>query len=168
MTNAITQRNISSRVCCWWLHWLVSCMMSFYLHRSQVKKRWIKKQIFQTSRWKPAGVFLDSLGHNKSLRFNLHRSRNGNPKAMWRADNMQTGLRCSEVYRYCPMAASILSLQRDTEPRESERESRLTFPHFPVNQDYSSYLMMQKQSNMTFEVRILYCGTATPSNPRPQ
>lgn len=47
--------------------------------------------------------------------------------------------------------------------REGEGEwSRLTFLCFPANQDYSSYLMMQKQSNMTFEVTILYCGTATP------
>lgn len=47
---------------------------------------------------------------------------------------------------------------------EGER-SRLTFLCFPVNQDYSSYLMMQKQSNMTFEVTILYRGTATPHPP---
>lgn len=43
--------------------------------------------------------------------------------------------------------------------------SRLTFLRFPVNQDYSSYLMMRKQSNVTFEVTILYCGTATPNPP---
>lgn len=44
-----------------------------------------------------------------------------------------------------------------------ERErSRLTFLCFPVNHGYCSYLMMQKQSNMTFKVTILYCGTVTP------
>lgn len=79
-------------------------------------------------------------------------------------------LACS-VYCCGPLAAAILSSQCDMEPnrryalREREREgerSRLTFLCFPVNQDYSSYLMMQKQSNMTFKVTILYRGTATP------
>lgn len=53
-------------------------------------------------------------------------------------------------------------LRPESEAEGEEKRSRLTFLCFPVNQDYSSYLMMQKQSNMTFEVTILYCGTAKP------
>ncbi len=45
------------------------------------------------------------------------------------------------------------------EREQEEERSCLTFLCFPENQDYSSYLMMQKQSNMTFEATILDSGT---------
>lgn len=117
-------------------------------------------------------VFLNSLDHEKSVCFSLHRTRKGSAEASWHVDSIQTGPRCAGCGVCCrgPLAAAILSSQCDTKPKhsydlrdggEGER-SRLTFLRFPVNQNYSSYLMMQKQSNMTFEVTILYGGTTTP------
>lgn len=65
------------------------------------------------------------------------------------------------------LAAAILSSYSDMKPNHSfdprgGQQSRLTFLCFLVNRNYSSYLMMQKESNMTFEVTILYCGITTP------
>lgn len=86
-------------------------------------------------------VFLDSLDHDKSVRFNLYRTWNGNAKAYWRVDNIQTGTRCAGCSVYCsgPLAAAILSSQCDMEPnhryalRERERESGHAWP-FCVSQ----------------------------------
>lgn len=142
---------------------VISCMHDVFMCKSS--ELWM--QLIQLER-RTVSVFLESWSHDKSVCFNLYGPWNGNVKAYWHVDNSHTGTRCvgcsvcvcvcvapaPRLLPFCLLSVTRSLSMADLRQGEAER-SRLTFLCFPVNQDYSSYLMMQKQSNMTFKVTIL-------------